>query len=45
MLQVIRGGEAGRRGARWHNVTFTLDFLALKGLTFKAVVESNTSFS
>jgi len=30
---VIRGGEAGRRGARWHNVTFTLDdFLALKGL-------------
>jgi len=29
--KVIRDGEAGRRGARWQ-VTFTLDFLALKGL-------------
>jgi len=30
---VIRGGEAGKRGARWHKFTFTLDnFLALKGL-------------
>jgi len=27
------GGEAGRRGARWHKVTFILDdFLALKEL-------------
>jgi len=24
-------GRAGRWGARWHQVTFTLDFLALKG--------------
>jgi len=23
---VIGDGEAGRRGARWHRVTFTLDF-------------------
>jgi len=23
--KVIRGGEAGRRGARWHKGTFTLD--------------------
>jgi len=33
--KVIRDGEAGRRGARWQKVTFTLDFgdfLALKGL-------------
>jgi len=32
---VIRDGEAGRRGARWHRITFTLDFdfLALKGLS------------
>ena len=25
-LKVIRGGEAGRRGARSEEVTFTLDF-------------------
>jgi len=24
-LEVIRDDEAGRRGARWHRVTFTLD--------------------
>jgi len=29
---VIRGGKSGRRGARWHKVTFTFDFLALKRL-------------
>jgi len=34
--KVIGDGEAGRRGARWHKVTFTLDtdILALKGLNF-----------
>jgi len=31
-VKVIRNGESGRRGAIWHKVTFTLDFLALKGL-------------
>ena len=35
--KVKRDGEAGRRGARWQKVTFTLDFfsqfLALKGLS------------
>jgi len=25
--KVIRDGETGRRGARWHKVTFTLAFL------------------
>jgi len=31
--KVIRDGETGRRGARWHKVTFTLAFLlTLKGL-------------
>jgi len=34
--QWVKLSEAGRRDARWHNVTFTLDFsldfLALKGL-------------
>jgi len=31
--EIIRDGEAGKRGARRHKVTFTLDlgFLALKG--------------
>ena len=31
----IRYGEAGRQGARWEKVTFTLDFIqfwAVKGL-------------
>jgi len=30
--KVIKDGEAGRQGAGWYKVTFTLDFLALKGL-------------
>ena len=33
--KVIKDGEAGRRGACWEEVTFTLDFsqfVALKGL-------------
>jgi len=25
--EIIRDGEAGRRGARWHKVTFTLTLL------------------
>jgi len=29
---VIRGGKAGRRGARWHKATSLWNFLALKGL-------------
>jgi len=32
--KAIRGGDAGRRGTRWHKVNFTLDdFLALRGLS------------
>jgi len=35
------GGEAGRRGVRWHKVTFPLeslcDFLALRGLRVKTI--------
>jgi len=26
-IEVIRDGKDGKRGARWHKVTFTLDFL------------------
>jgi len=29
----LKDGKAGKRGARWHKITFTLDdFLALKGV-------------
>jgi len=31
-IEVIRDGEAGRRGTCWHKVI--LDFLALQGLKF-----------
>jgi len=36
---VIRGSEAGKRGARWHKVTFALDFLTLKGLRELIIAE------
>ena len=45
--KVIRDGEAGRRGARWHwQVTFTLDFqfLALKGLIKLELLQVITFF-
>ena len=38
--KVIRGDEAGRRGARWEKVTFTLDFSllwAVKGLNLRGL--------
>ena len=31
--KVIRYGQAGRRGARWEKVTFTLDFKLLESGT------------
>ena len=43
--KVIRDGEAGRRGACWLKVTFTLEFLALKGLTAKAVKNQECGMS
>jgi len=37
--KVIRGGEAGKRGAHWHKVTFTLDFWYInKGLILSFLV-------
>jgi len=27
--KVIRGGETGKRDARWHKITFTLDFFSI----------------
>ena len=30
--KLIRDAKAGRRGASWEEVTFTLEFVALKGL-------------
>jgi len=32
VIEIEKYGKAGRRGARLHKVTFTLDFLALQGL-------------
>jgi len=35
-LKSYKGGEDGMRDARWYKVTFTFDFLALKGLNSNA---------
>jgi len=39
---VTRDCEAERRGTRWHKVTFTLDFLAPKGLIYKIIMGMHT---
>jgi len=34
---VIRDGEAGRQGSRWHKVTFTLDLRVIFTLNYKTI--------